>query len=296
MCSGELLQEWPERQCIQPPTQQRKRLGKNSVELPPARASQFSSRDPWGHSALLGAGLCPVGRGAASWSPLTGCREHAPFPSVGQLKACPRHAGMPGDQLPLGGLQLSFVLTPIWFADWPLFLLSIPRVTPLPSPATSKPLHLGDSFLVRSLTTAGLLMRNDAQPSVSPRRCARGMTTRHCFCIGGLGDWGTLDTEAGAGETKCAQSHERRRPLGRKAHAAARLSTCHVLRPGGLAYSFLRADLRFSSLSSCAASRSFTSEPGMLAGTMSSWRLLLCAGRQAARLSAVRAGAWGGTR
>lgn len=47
-----------------------------------------------------------------------------------------------------------------------------------------------------------------------------------------------------------------------------------------LAYSFLRADFRFSSLSSWAASRSFTSEPGILAGMISSWRLLLCGIRE----------------
>lgn len=45
---------------------------------------------------------------------------------------------------------------------------------------------------------------------------------------------------------------------------------------GMLAYSFLRADFRFSSLSSWAASRSFTSDPGILAGMMSNCRLLLC--------------------
>lgn len=40
-------------------------------------------------------------------------------------------------------------------------------------------------------------------------------------------------------------------------------------------YSFLRADFRFSSLSSWAASRSFTSDPGTLAGIISSCKLLL---------------------
>lgn len=40
-------------------------------------------------------------------------------------------------------------------------------------------------------------------------------------------------------------------------------------------YSFLRADLRFSSFSSWAASRSLTSDPGAVAGMMSSWRSLL---------------------
>lgn len=41
-------------------------------------------------------------------------------------------------------------------------------------------------------------------------------------------------------------------------------------------YSFLRADLRFSSLSSWAASLSLTSDPGALAGMMSNCRSLLC--------------------
>ncbi len=40
-------------------------------------------------------------------------------------------------------------------------------------------------------------------------------------------------------------------------------------------YSFLRADLRFSSLSSWAASLSLTSDPGALAGMMSNCRSLL---------------------
>ena len=41
-------------------------------------------------------------------------------------------------------------------------------------------------------------------------------------------------------------------------------------------YSFLRADLRFSSFSSCAAaSLSLTSDPGAVAGMMSNWRSLL---------------------
>lgn len=41
-------------------------------------------------------------------------------------------------------------------------------------------------------------------------------------------------------------------------------------------YSFRRADLRFSSFSSWAASLSLTSDPGAVAGMMSSWRSLLC--------------------
>lgn len=41
-------------------------------------------------------------------------------------------------------------------------------------------------------------------------------------------------------------------------------------------YSFLRADLRFSSFNSWAASRSLTSDPGAVAGMMSNWRSLLC--------------------
>lgn len=44
-------------------------------------------------------------------------------------------------------------------------------------------------------------------------------------------------------------------------------------------YSFLRADLRFSSFSSWAASRSLTSDPGAVAGIMSNWRSLLCRGQ-----------------
>lgn len=45
---------------------------------------------------------------------------------------------------------------------------------------------------------------------------------------------------------------------------------------GVKAYSFLRADLRFSSFNSWAASRSLTSDPGAVAGMMSNWRSLLC--------------------
>lgn len=46
----------------------------------------------------------------------------------------------------------------------------------------------------------------------------------------------------------------------------------------GWTYSFLRADFLFSSLSSWAASLSLTSDPGALAGIMSSCSSLLCKG------------------
>lgn len=56
---------------------------------------------------------------------------------------------------------------------------------------------------------------------------------------------------------------------------------CDPARPAatrGWTYSFLRADFLFSSLSSWAASLSLTSDPGALAGIMSSCSSLLCGG------------------
>lgn len=57
------------------------------------------------------------------------------------------------------------------------------------------------------------------------------------------------------------------------------ISACHYSTTVR-AYSFLRADFLFSSLSSWAASRSLTSEPGALAGIISSWSSLLWKMRQ----------------
>lgn len=93
------------------------------------------------------------------------------------------------------------------------------------------------------------LLRSDAQPPVSPQAVRSGHDETLLLPRGPGAPW-TQRSEPG--KHSALRATRGGRPLGRRAHAEARSSPWSLCGrgPAGLAYSFLRADLRFSSLSS----------------------------------------------